>query len=52
MNKKLININNLTGYDKLDFIAKIKDSKGDYLIQLKADRFSEIHVKNQLVFAH
>lgn len=50
MNRKLINVRSLTGYEKLKFLATVKDNDR-YIVELKKQVYAETIVKNTLVFA-
>ena len=52
MNNKIINYKNINNsWDKLNFLATVKDETNKHYIDIQAIRYSEIHVKNTLVFA-
>lgn len=53
MNRKLINYKTIdNAWDKLKFLATVKDDNNRHYIDLEQIRYSDIHVKNRLVFAH
>jgi hypothetical protein len=52
MNNKIINYKNINNaWDKLKFLATVKDETNKHYIDIQTIRYSEIHVKNTLVFA-